>query len=346
MGKIWAGENPFQKLKSLGHYRIEKQIGHGGMGYVFKAVDISRAETVAIKVMSPDFLMDESMVERFQREASLLKKLQHPNIVKLIAVSMKGNLRYYVMEFVPGRSLAEEIKKGPLPVDEIVGIAWQAADALGAAHEAGIIHRDIKPANIMRDKTGTIKLTDFGIAMVIGVSGGTTAGKFAGTPAYMSPEQVLGKELGTASDIYSLGVVLYEMLTGRVPFESSNPLDVMRKHVYEDPVSPKELNHEVPGIFSQLVMKMLIKKRDERINNIKVFQRQLQDCVRFMQGDFVTSTVRTEIENKTAVEQKSRFVKFVILICIMAGIAFFIMKSCSDLTSGLIRTWKKSESTK
>ncbi len=265
--EIHAVENPFQELKRLGHYRIEKQIGHGGMGYVFKAVDIRSSGTVAIKVIAPDFFMDESMVERFRREASLLKKLQHPNIVRLIDISMEGEFRYYVMEFVSGRNLAEEIKGGPLPVNEITGIAWQVADALGTAHEAGIIHRDIKPANIMRDEAGTIKLTDFGIARVIGVSGGTTAGKFVGTPAYMSPEQVLGKALGTTSDIYSFGVVLYEMLTGKVPFESSNPLDVMRKHVYEDPLPPKELNHDVPGIFSQLVMRMLRKKRDERINN-------------------------------------------------------------------------------
>ena len=349
MEEISSGENPFRKLKSLGHYRIEKQIGHGGMGYVFKAVDVRKAETVAIKVMSPDFLMNESMVERFKREASLLVKLQHPNIVKLIDVSMEGEFRYYVMELVSGRSIAEEIKKGPLPMNEIAGIAWQASDALGTAHEAGIIHRDIKPANIMRDKAGTIKLTDFGIARVIGLSGGTTAGKAVGTPAYMSPEQVLGKEPGTASDIYSFGVVLYEMLTGRVPFESSNPLDVMRKHVYEDPVSPKKLNHEIPDVFSQLVMKMLRKKRNERTNNIKVFQSRLQDCVRFMHGDFVTSTVRMEIENRTAREQKLRFVKFGILICIMISIAFFVMKSCSDLTSLLVKNisaWKKSESTK
>ena len=320
-----------------------------GMGYVFKAMDIRSSGTVAIKVIAPDFFMDESMAERFRMEASLLKKLQHPNIVKLIDVSMEGEFRYYVMEFVSGRNLAEEIKGGPLPVNEIAGIAWQVADALGTAHEAGIIHRDIKPANIMRDEAGTIKLTDFGIARVIGVSGSTTAGKFVGTPAYMSPEQVLGKALGTTSDIYSFGVVLYEMLTGRVPFESSNPLDVMRKHVYEDPLPPKELNHDVPGIFSQLVMRMLRKKRDERINNAKGFQSQLQDCVRFMQGDFVTSTVRMEIESQAAREQKLRFVKFGVLVCIMIGIVFFIMKSCSDLSSSLvddISSWKKSESMK
>ncbi len=320
-------EEDFPNLKEIGPYRIEKEIGHGGMGYVFKAKKTPGGETVAIKVMSPGLSMDESMVSRFKREGEVLKNLNHPNIVRIFDVNMEGELKYFVMEFIPGKSLAEELKGGPLAPEEVLGITWQVSDALRSAHEAGIIHRDLKPANIMRDETDRIKLTDFGIARVIGVSDVTAAGKSVGTPAYMSPEQVLGKDLGVTSDIYSLGVVLYEMLTGKVPFESANPLEIMRKHAYEEAQSPTELNPEIPLILSQLVMRMLKKKQDERIPNLKVFESQLQDCVRSMRGDFVTATAEMEIEERTAREQKSRLVKFGILICVIIGVLLFILKS-------------------
>ncbi len=330
-------ENPFAKLKRLGPYHIEEQLGHGGMGYVFKAKDTRGGKTVAIKVMAGDFSMDESMVASFKREVALLKSLNHPNIVKVLDVNMEVEFKYYVMEFIPGRTISDEVKGVPLPVDEVFGIAWQVAGALGAAHSAGIIHRDIKTANIMRDEEGAIKLTDFGIARVVGISGGTTAGKLIGTPAYMSPEQVLGKEPGTASDIYSFGVVLYEMLTGRVPFESDNPLEVMRKHVYEEPASPKELNSEVPVVLSELVMRMLEKKREERISNLKIFESQLQDCVRVMHGDLVTAVAKTEIEERTAREQKLRFVKIGILVTVIIVIMFFVVKSGGGLDAVIKR---------
>ncbi len=330
-------ENPFEKLKRLGPYHIEEQLGHGGMGYVFKANDTRSGKTVAIKVIAGDFSMDESMVTRFKREAAFLKGLNHPNIVQVFDVNMEGEFKYYVMEFIPGRTISDEVKGVPLSVDDVLGIAWQVADALGAAHSAGIIHRDIKAANIMRDEGGAIKLTDFGIARVVGVSGGTTAGKFLGTPAYMSPEQILGKELGTASDMYSFGVVLYEMLTGRVPFESDNPLDVMRKHVYEEPVFPKELNSEVPAVLSELVMRMLKKRREDRISNLGIFESQLQDCVRVMHGDLVTVTAKTEIEERTAREQKLRFVKIGMLVSVIIVIMFFIVKSGGGLDAVIKR---------
>ncbi len=321
-------EEDFSSLKEIGPYCIEKEIGHGGMGYVFKAKKTPGGETVAIKVMSPGFSMDESMVKRFKREAELLKNLNHPNIVRILDVDMEGKLRYFVMEFISGRSLAEELKSGALPPREVLGVAWQVSDALRSAHEAGIIHRDIKPANIMRDETGRIKLTDFGIARVVGVSGLTSPGNFVGTPAYLSPEQALGKEPGITSDMYSFGVVLYEMLTGKVPFESPNPLETMRKHAYEEARPPKELNPEVPLVLSQLVMRMLKKKMGERIPNVKVFESQLQDCARFIRGDFVTQAAKTEIEERADREQKLRFVKFGILICVIIAIISLMVRSC------------------
>ncbi len=321
-------EEDFSNLKEIGPYRIEKEIGHGAMGYVFKAVSSPGGEAAAVKVMSPGFSMNESMVNRFKREAELLKELNHPNIVKIFDVNMEGELKYFVMEFISGASLAEELKGGPLPVEEVIGIAWQVSGALRSAHEAGIIHRDIKPANIMRDETGRIKLTDFGIARVVGLSGLTSAGTFVGTPAYMSPEQTLGKEPGVTSDIYSFGVVLYEMLTGEAPFKSDNPLEVMRKHAYEEPSPPKELNNKVPAVFSQLVMGMLKKEQRKRIPNLKVFEGQLQDCARFMHGDFVTATAKAEVEERTAREWKLKLVKFGILACVIIVIISFMLKSC------------------
>lgn len=320
-------DTPFSNLKVIGPYRIEKEIGHGGMGYVFKAQHSHTMEIVAIKVMSPGFSMDESMVARFKREANLLKNLNHPNIVRILDVNMDGELKYYVMEFIRGRNLAKELEGGPIPVSEIFGITWQVSAALRSAHETGVIHRDIKPENIMRDEKGEIKLTDFGIAREIGAAGITSAGTFIGTPAYMSPEQALGKEPGITSDIYSLGVVLYEMLTGKVPFESDNPLEIMRKHAYEEVPSPKEINPDIPIVFSQLVTRMLKKKSEQRTPNLKAFDSQLQDCIRFMHGDIVTETAKMHIEERSQREQKIRFVKFGILILAIIGIISFILKS-------------------
>ena len=334
--KFLEEENPFAGLKELGPYSIEGELGHGGMGYVFRARDTRDGKIVAVKVMSPGFSMDESMVRRFKREASLLESLHHRGIVTILDINMEGEPKYYVMEFIPGRTLTDELKEGPLPVDEVLGIAWQVAEALGAAHEAGIIHRDIKPSNIMKDETGTIKLTDFGIARVIGTGGGTKAGKSLGTPAYMSPEQVLGKQLGTASDIYSFGVVLYEMLTGKAPFESANPLVVMGNHVYEDPPPPKELNPDVPAILSELVMRMLKKKREKRISNPKVFESRLQDCIRVMGGDLVTVTSGMRLDEESKRESRSRLVKFVLFFCAVGTAVLLLLKS-----GGGVRTLTK-----
>ena len=329
-------DNPFAGLKELGPYSIEGELGHGGMGYVFRARDTRDGKIVAVKVMSPGFSMDESMVRRFKREAALLQGLHHRGIVTIFDVNMEGEPKYYVMEFIPGRTLSDELKEGPLPADDVLGIAWQVAEALGAAHEAGIIHRDIKPSNIMKDETGTIKLTDFGIARVIGTGGGTKAGRFLGTPAYMSPEQVLGKQLGTASDIYSFGVVLYEMLTGKAPFESANPLVVMGNHVYEDPPPPKELNPDVPAILSELVMRMLKKKREKRISNPKVFESRLQDCIRVMGGDLVTVTSGMRLDEESKRESRSRLVKFVLFFCAVGTAVLLLLKS-----GGGVRTLTK-----
>ncbi|MEM4408694.1 MAG: serine/threonine-protein kinase, partial [Candidatus Caldarchaeum sp.] len=219
--------------EQIGRYQILELIGSGGMGVVVKGFDHILQRTVAIKILSPHLAQDESTVARFLSEARAAASLQHPNIISIYEAGESNGLYYFAMEFINGKDLASWIReKGRLSQAETIPIAEQIASALDNAHQRGIIHRDIKASNIMVRPDGLAKVTDFGIARVLGGERFTQTGVLVGTPEYMAPELWEGKEASKSSDIYAFGILVYEMLTGEVPFSGTTPIAVGYKHVH------------------------------------------------------------------------------------------------------------------
>ena len=254
------------KKATIGDYEILRELGRGGMAAVYLAHDIALDRKVAVKVMSPALLlMGEGMQERFKREARTAANLSHPNIIPIYAVKSSGKALYFVMKFIPGRSLESIIKElGPMPVPLVRALLQQVGSALGYAHRNGIIHRDVKPANIMIDEEGWTFVTDFGIAKAAENRGLTMTGIAVGTPSYMSPEQCAAKDITGKSDQYSLGVVAYEMLTGRQPFEGDSAMAIMFAHFHEAPRPLLELRPDCPPDLAAAVMRMLEKGPEKR----------------------------------------------------------------------------------
>src|SRR2546422_241631 len=251
---------------TLGDYEILAELGRGGMATVYLAHDVALDRKVAIKVLAPALLaMGEGMVERFKREARTAAALSHPHIIPIYAVRESDRVLYFVMQYVQGRALDSIIRDvGPLPIPMVQTILAQVGDALGYAHRHGVIHRDIKSANIMIDEEGYAVVTDFGIAKVQEAQGLTVTGVTVGTPAYMSPEQCATCEITGASDQYSLGVVAYEMLIGRLPFQSVSSMSVMYAHFNERPVDITRLRPDCPPNLAAAVMQMLEKEPEDR----------------------------------------------------------------------------------
>ena len=254
-------------------YRIDEKVGEGGMGKVYRGTHILMDHTVALKILHPHLSSDQIAVERFRREARAAASIRHPNAVAVtdFGVNKDAGLSYLVMEFLEGTELRDAIKKkGPLDFEEAFIITQQICLALQAAHAKGIVHRDLKPDNIWLlksdDQYPRVKVLDFGIAklMANNVSDLTQQGVIVGTPYYMSPEQCVGDELDARSDIYSLGVIIYEVLTGRVPFRASTPMGVALKHANEAPVPPHELRADIPPSIENVVLRALRKHREER----------------------------------------------------------------------------------
>ncbi len=254
------------KKATIGDYEILRELGRGGMAAVYLAHDIALDRKVAIKVMSPALmLMGEGMSERFKREARTAANLSHPNIIPIYAVKSSGKSLFFVMKFIPGRSLESLIKDlGPMPFPLVRALLQQIGSALGYAHRNGIVHRDVKPANIMIDEEGWAFVTDFGIAKAAENRGLTMTGVAVGTPSYMSPEQCAAKEITGASDQYSLGVVAYEMLTGQQPFEGDSAMAIMFAHFHEAPKSVGDRRPDCPPDLAAAVMRMLEKAPDKR----------------------------------------------------------------------------------
>jgi serine/threonine protein kinase/Tfp pilus assembly protein PilF len=250
----------------LGNYEIESLLGRGGMGVVYKAHQISLNRPVALKILPPTLISDPSYIKRFQREAQAVAKLSHPNILHIYDVGEDKDLHFFSMEYIEGRNLDEVLQeKGCLDADEAVRIITQAAQGIEHAHRNGIIHRDIKPSNIILDELGNVKVMDFGLARSTAErSKLTQSGTLMGTLDYMSPEQCRGEELDERTDIYSLGVVLYEILTGRVPFDAPNEASLMYKIVHEDPESIGNQRNDVPTALASVIEKAMQKNPQSR----------------------------------------------------------------------------------
>ncbi|MEA2488007.1 MAG: eukaryotic-like serine/threonine-protein kinase [Actinomycetota bacterium] len=274
-----------------GRYAVIEPVGSGGMAEVYRARDELLGREVAVKVLHERFARDRAFVERFKREAQSAANINHPNIVSLYDYGSDGDTYYIVMEFIDGRSLAEVIEQeGPLLPERAAEIASEVAQALQRAHATGLVHRDIKPSNVMLTSSGQTKVTDFGIARALGSDAEQTmtqTGMVIGTAAYLSPEQAQGAPVDERSDVYALGVVLYEMLTGRPPFQGDTPLAVAYKHVRETADPPSKLNPDVPASLDAVTMKALAKNRDNRYSSAAEMNEDLQ---RFLSGGRVQAT--------------------------------------------------------
>ncbi|KAB2313987.1 serine/threonine protein kinase [Betaproteobacteria bacterium SCN2] len=264
--------------KKIGRYEVVSVMGQGAMGTVYKASDPVIERTVAIKTINLELSREEraEFEERFYREAKSAGRLNHPNIVTIYDVGETENAAYIAMEYIEGESLRDVLDSGVvLPLKRICQIAVQVANALDYAHANGVVHRDIKPANIMISRSRDAKIMDFGIAL-IPTGSRTQAGTVLGSPKYMAPEQVAGKPTDGRADIFSLGAMLYEMLTGATPFSGDNLSAIMYKIMNEEPAPPSRLNARVPEVFDRIVARALAKRPEDRYPNAKEFSRALR----------------------------------------------------------------------
>jgi eukaryotic-like serine/threonine-protein kinase len=269
-------------------YELDGLLGHGGMADVYHGIDQVLGRQVAVKVLGPQFARDQSFVARFRREAQAAAALNHPNLVSVFDTGSDDGTHYIVMEYVAGTTLAKVIRdEGPLPADRAAAIALAVARALAFAHRAGLVHRDVKPANIMLSGDGTVKVMDFGIARTTNGESLTQTAAVLGTATYFSPEQAQGAAVDARSDIYALGCVLFEMLTGHPPFAGENPVAVAYKHVTENPPRPSEEAQGVPAELEAIVMRCLAKHPDDRYQTAEDLADDLQ---RFRTGSPVDAT--------------------------------------------------------
>jgi len=274
-----ASEHLFTQLRAavVDRYDLKELLGRGGMGAVFLATDRKLERPVAIKVLPPELSHDVNVVERFEREARTAARLDHPNIIPIYSVESQGEFHYFVMKFVTGRSLEQILDAGPMPVDLVQRIIWEAACALGHAHQRGIVHRDIKPANIMIDESGRTILTDFGISKAVESATHelTATGQVVGTPHYMSPEQSKGVNVDGRSDQYSLAVVAYRMLTGKLPFEEDTIHAVLYKKLFEEAPWIKDTRDDVPDYIADALHQALARESSHRFASMEAFATAL-----------------------------------------------------------------------
>lgn len=258
--------------RQIEHYLVGKLLGEGGMARVYRAVDTSAGRDVAFKVLRPPYRADEAIRARFEREAKSMARIRHDHVVRIFGLTEAQDPRAIVMELMPGGSLRDRIKNtqsGKLGLDiaEAVSLAAQAARGLGAAHRMGVVHRDVKPSNLLFDHEGRIKVADFGAIRVLEeATWVTTVGQQIGTPAYMSPEQCAGQPVSPASDVYSLGITLFEMLVGWLPFtvEDASPFALMLKHISEPPPDPRTWRSDIPEWLAGVIIRSLSKKPYDR----------------------------------------------------------------------------------
>lgn len=278
-----------------GRYELLEKIGDGGMAVVYKAKDKLLNRFIAVKILRPEFTKDAAFVENFKRESQAAAGLSHPNVVGVYDVGREGNINYIVMELIEGKTLNEIIKEeAPMDYRKVIDITKQVASALKVAHKNKIIHRDVKPHNIMVTNDGVVKLADFGIAKAVNDATLSTGSKIIGSVHYFSPEQARGNYVDERSDIYSLGIVMYEMLTGTVPFDGDNPVTVALKHINEEVRPPSEIVSGIPPALERCVLKTTSKYQTNRYSSAEELIEELDNI------EFVTKVVGNSIFNQSA----------------------------------------------
>jgi serine/threonine protein kinase len=285
-----------------GRYQVLKEIGRGGMGIVFQAYDKQLKEQVAIKILSPMLSNDGDALERLKREVSAARRITHSNVIRIHDIAEVNGLHFVSMEFFGGTNLKEYIKQaGHLSIMEAFNIASQVCDGLQAAHAQGVIHRDLKSQNIIIGAANQIKIIDFGLAYTQQMQGMTATGLIMGTPEYMAPEQVSGKKVDERADVYSLGIILYELFTGRVPFTGQSAISVGFQQMKDPPPRPTSVNPQIPLEVEQVILKALQKDPMHRHRSVAELKEELDNAVR----QPVHSTARQTASSQVQLERSS-----------------------------------------
>ena len=316
-------------------YDVIEEVGRGGMGKVYRAIDKNVEEEVALKILNPEVAADEKMIERFRNELKLARKITHRNVCRMYDLNAESGTQFIVMEYVPGEDLRSLIKRiGRFTTGKAIIVAKQVCEGLAEAHGLGVIHRDLKPQNIMIDKEGNARIMDFGIARVIKAKGITDKELIVGTPEYMSPEQVEGKEVDPRSDIYSLGVILYEMVTGRLPFEGDTPFSIALKHKSEKPPDPRQINDQIPEELSRVILKCLEKdggKRyqsaDELFSALSKLEKGIPITDRFIPEGKLKSRAWASIVRSKAL----LFSSAIVMVALLVAVGIYIFRGRQGL---------------
>lgn len=312
-------------------YQVIEELGKGGMGKVYRVLDKKINEEVALKLVKPEIASDKETIERFGNELRMARKISHRNVGRMYHLSEEMGTHYITMEYVPGEDLKSLIKKiGQLPTGKAIFIGKQLCEGLAEAHRLGVVHRDLKPSNVMIDKDGNARILDFGIARSVKTKGLTGAGVMIGTPEYMSPEQSEAEEVDHRSDIYSLGVVLYEMATGRVPFEGETPLSVAMKHKTEVPRDPRDINPQLPESFTRVILRCLEKDREKRHRSAEELLSELNSIEKEL-----PTTKKVLLKEEELRLPRRRFQSLVVLgiaflIIVLMGAGYFFLKHISQ----------------
>lgn len=276
-------------------YNVLELIGQGGMGEVYRAIHKGLNRTVAIKMLSPEIMDNKEFRKRFQQEAQIIAQLDHKNIIKVYDIDTYDNKLCIIMECIDGESLESILKKTEkFDITHSIELTIEIAQALDYAHNRGIIHRDIKPDNIMLDKSGNVKLMDFGIARMVDATLNTQTGLSMGTPKYMSPEQAEGKKVKKTTDIYSLGIILYRLVAGKVPFDADNFVAIAMMHIKELPVPPEKLNSKIDKKLSTIILKCIEKNETDRFQSCRELSDALAEYKFSMLQRDVTRTIKDE----------------------------------------------------